>query len=79
MMEKLARERGRAAFDRTVFTVEPWSGAVPASDHDIAFLPAHRLAALIKANPKHAAVLKTLSDDDLGAVIAHVIELAGKK
>ena len=49
MMEKLARERGRAAFDRTVFTVEPWSGAVPASDDDIAFLPAHRLAALIKA------------------------------
>ena len=49
MMEKLARERGRAAFDRAVFTVEPWSGAVPASDDDIAFLPAHRLAALIKA------------------------------
>lgn len=49
MMEKLARERGRAAFDRAVFTVEPWSGGVPASDDDIAFLPAHRLAALIKA------------------------------
>jgi Asp-tRNA(Asn)/Glu-tRNA(Gln) amidotransferase A subunit family amidase len=49
MMEKLARERGRAAFDRTVFSVEPWSGAVPGSDEDLAFLPAHRLAALIKA------------------------------
>ena len=49
MMERLARERGRAAFDRTVFTVEPWSGAVPASDDDLAFLPAHRLASLLKA------------------------------
>ena len=49
MMEKLARERGRAAFDRTVFTVEPWSGAVPTSPDDLAFLPAHRLAALLKA------------------------------
>jgi Asp-tRNA(Asn)/Glu-tRNA(Gln) amidotransferase A subunit family amidase len=48
-MEKLARERGRAAFDRTVFVVEPWTGAVPASPDEIAFLPAHRLSALLKA------------------------------
>ncbi len=48
LMEKLARERGRAAFDRTVFTVEPWKGTVPASADEIAFLPAHRLSALIK-------------------------------
>ena len=49
LMEKLARERGRSAFDRAVFTVEKFSGAVPTSDEDIAFLPAHRLSALIKA------------------------------
>lgn len=49
MVEKLARERGRAAFDRAVFTVEPWSGPVPASPEDLAFLPAHRLSALIRA------------------------------
>ncbi|MCX5768404.1 MAG: amidase [Gemmatimonadetes bacterium] len=49
MMEKLARERGRAAFDRAVFTVEPWKGAVPTNPDDIAYLPAHRLSALIKA------------------------------
>jgi Asp-tRNA(Asn)/Glu-tRNA(Gln) amidotransferase A subunit family amidase len=49
MMEKLARERGRAAFERSVFTVEPWSGPVPTSADEIAFLPAHRLAALVKA------------------------------
>jgi len=48
LIEKLARERGRAAFDRAPFVVEKWSGAVPASDEDIAFLPAHRLAALLK-------------------------------
>lgn len=49
MMERLAKERGRAAFERSVFTVQPWTGPVPASDDEIAFLPAHRLAALIKA------------------------------
>ncbi|MBI3504269.1 MAG: amidase [Proteobacteria bacterium] len=48
-MEKLAKARGRAAFDRAVFTVEPWKGAVPTNPDDIAFLPAHRLSALIKA------------------------------
>jgi len=49
IMEKLAKARGRAAFDRGVFTVEPWQGAVPTNPDDIAFLPAHRLSALIKA------------------------------
>lgn len=48
MMEKLARERGRAAFDRSVFVVEPWHGAVPTAADEIAFLPAHRLSALLK-------------------------------
>ncbi len=48
LMEKLARERGRAAFDRAVFTVPKFSGAVPTNPDDIAFLPAHRLAALIR-------------------------------
>lgn len=57
MMEKLARERGRAAFDRSEFTVEPWRGPAPASDDEIAFLPAHRLAALIKARSLSSARL----------------------
>lgn len=48
IMEKLARERGRAAFDRAMFTVEKFTGAVPTNADDIAFLPAHRLAAMIK-------------------------------
>ncbi|MDQ8153398.1 MAG: amidase [Gemmatimonadota bacterium] len=49
LLDTLLRERGAAAFARTAFTVRPFKGAVPASDEDIAFLPAHRQAALIKA------------------------------
>jgi hypothetical protein len=49
LMEKLAKERGHAAFERAVFTVEKWNGAVPTNPDEIAFLPAHRLSALIKA------------------------------
>ncbi|HEU4990382.1 MAG TPA: amidase [Gemmatimonadaceae bacterium] len=49
LMEKLVRERGAAAFTRGTYEPEPWKGAVPATDDEIAFLPAHRLSALIKA------------------------------
>ena len=49
LMEKVVREHGPAAFTRATFTVTPWSGTVPASPDEIAFLPAHRLSALIKA------------------------------
>lgn len=49
LMEKLVHEQGAAAFKRATFTVEPWTGPVPTSPEEIAFLPAHRLAALIKA------------------------------
>jgi Asp-tRNA(Asn)/Glu-tRNA(Gln) amidotransferase A subunit family amidase len=48
-LEKIRKERGSAAFDRAKFTVEPWTGKVPATEEDIAFLPVHRLAALIQA------------------------------
>jgi Asp-tRNA(Asn)/Glu-tRNA(Gln) amidotransferase A subunit family amidase len=49
LMEKLVRQRGAAAFDRGSYEPEPWAGAVPTSDDEIAFLPAHRLSALLKA------------------------------
>jgi Asp-tRNA(Asn)/Glu-tRNA(Gln) amidotransferase A subunit family amidase len=49
LMEKLVRERGARAFERSPFAVAAWSGAMPTSDEEIAFLPAHRLAALIRA------------------------------
>jgi Asp-tRNA(Asn)/Glu-tRNA(Gln) amidotransferase A subunit family amidase len=48
-MEKLARERGRAAFDRTPIRIEPWQGAVPSAEEEVAFLPVHRLAALVQS------------------------------
>ncbi len=49
LMDKLLRERGAAAFQRATFTVEPWTGPVPTDPETIAYLPAHRLSALIKA------------------------------
>jgi Asp-tRNA(Asn)/Glu-tRNA(Gln) amidotransferase A subunit family amidase len=49
LMEKLWREHGPALFERTEIEVEPWQGAVPADETDIAFLPVHRLAALLRA------------------------------
>jgi Asp-tRNA(Asn)/Glu-tRNA(Gln) amidotransferase A subunit family amidase len=48
-LEKLVRERGKEAFDRAKFKIEPWKGRVPATEEEIAFLPVHRLAALLKA------------------------------
>ncbi len=48
LMERLARERGRPAFERGPFEVQPWSGPVPSLPEDLAYLPAHRLAALLR-------------------------------
>ncbi|HUF47495.1 MAG TPA: amidase [Vicinamibacterales bacterium] len=48
-LERLARERGRQAFERTTMRVEPWRGPVPTDEGAIAFLPVHRLAALLEA------------------------------
>ena len=49
LMEKLIREKGAAAFQRSTFVVDKWTGPVPTSPDEIAFLPAHRLSALIQA------------------------------
>jgi hypothetical protein len=60
LMEKLVKEHGAKAFDRSSFAVEKWTGAVPTSDEAIAFLPAHRLAALIKAKKITSVRLTTI-------------------
>ncbi len=60
LMEKMVKEHGTKAFDRALFTVEKWSGAVPTSDEAIAFLPAHRLSALIKARKITSTRLTTI-------------------
>jgi Asp-tRNA(Asn)/Glu-tRNA(Gln) amidotransferase A subunit family amidase len=60
LLEKMYREKGVAAFERQPFAwndsakgafhLKPWgNAALPSSDDEIAFLPAHRLSALIKA------------------------------
>lgn len=48
LMEKLIEERGAEAFARRPIEVEPWEGPVPSSEVDLAFLPVHRLAALVR-------------------------------
>src|SRR4051812_5973119 len=48
LMEKLIAERGAEAFKRDTFVVEKWSGPVPTNPDEIAYLPAHRLSALVK-------------------------------
>ena len=48
-LEKIARERGREAFERSRFTVEGWRGPVPTLEEEIAYLPVHRLAALLQS------------------------------
>jgi hypothetical protein len=48
LFEKLIKERGAAAFARATYTPVRWTGAVPTSPEEIAFLPAHRLSVLIR-------------------------------
>ena len=49
LMERLITERGAAAFKRSAFAVAPWVGAAPTDPEALAFLPAHRISALIRA------------------------------
>ncbi len=49
LMDRLIHERGAAAFARAKFAVQPWTGPVPTDPDTLAFLPAHRLSALIAA------------------------------
>src|ERR1043165_6841764 len=54
LLEKTYREKGVAAFNRQPFAwnnttpgafhLAPWTGTLPSTDEEIAFLPAHRLA-----------------------------------
>jgi Asp-tRNA(Asn)/Glu-tRNA(Gln) amidotransferase A subunit family amidase len=49
LMERMVKEHGVHAFDRTPYLPARWSGTVPSSDEEIAFLPAHRLSAMLRA------------------------------
>jgi len=48
LLEKLWKEEGGSPFERTPFEIEAWSGPVPGIEEEVAFLPVHRLAALIR-------------------------------
>jgi len=65
LMEKLVREKGPAAFQRATFPLAAWSGPVPTSDEDLAFLPAHRISALIKAKKLTSARITKIYLDRL--------------
>lgn len=65
LMERLVREHGPAAFTRTPLLPERWKGAVPAAPDDLAFLPAHRLAALLRARQITSTQLTRLYLDRL--------------
>ncbi len=49
LYERLWREHGARAFERETIAVDSWSGPAPATEEELAFLPAHRLGALIRA------------------------------
>ena len=49
LMEKMWHETGGNPFERVDIEIERWSGPVPDNEVDLAFLPVHRLAALIRA------------------------------
>jgi Asp-tRNA(Asn)/Glu-tRNA(Gln) amidotransferase A subunit family amidase len=48
LLEKMWREDGGSPFERSPFEIEPWSGPVPGAEEDVAYLPVHRLAALVR-------------------------------
>jgi len=47
LLEKYWRA-GTNPFEKTPIDVEPWEGPVPSNEEEIAFLPVHRLSALVK-------------------------------
>jgi hypothetical protein len=75
LLEKTYREKGVAAFTRQPFAwnsttkgafhLAPWSGNLPSTDEEIAFLPAHRLGVAIKAGKLTSMRLTTIYLDRL--------------
>ena len=60
LMEKLIHQHGAKAFERSAFPIPRFTGRMPTSDEEIAFLPAHRLSALIKARKISSVRLTTI-------------------
>ena len=65
LMEKLWRDTGGNPFERTDIDLERWSGPVPTSEEDLAFLPVHRLSALIRTRQVSSSELTEVYLDRL--------------
>jgi Asp-tRNA(Asn)/Glu-tRNA(Gln) amidotransferase A subunit family amidase len=48
-LQGVLKTHGPGAFQRTAMVIPPYDGPMPASEEDLAFLPVHRLAALVAA------------------------------
>lgn len=48
LMERFWRETDGRPFERVPIEIDPWTGPPPASEEELAFLPVHRLAALLR-------------------------------
>ena len=48
LFERMLREHGPDAFGNRPIPIDPWSGPPPTDPGEIAFLPVHRLAALVR-------------------------------
>ena len=60
LMDKLWREYDGNPFQRDPIAIDPWEGPTPTNEEDIAFLPVHRLAALIRERRISAVELTEL-------------------
>lgn len=65
LLERLVRQHGASAFSRVALMPERWTGTVPAAADELAFLPAHRLSALLRARRVSSVQLTTLYLDRL--------------
>ena len=65
LMEKLWRDTGGNPFQRSEIDLERWSGPVPTSEEDLAFLPVHRLSALIRTRQVSSSELTEVYLDRL--------------
>jgi Asp-tRNA(Asn)/Glu-tRNA(Gln) amidotransferase A subunit family amidase len=83
LYEKILREKGPSAFDRKTIDVAPWGNApVPSNAADLAFLPAHRIGALIRERKISSMDITEIYLDRLrrynGTLLAAVTVLEGR-
>lgn len=48
LVERMWREHGSSLFESSEIAISPWEGPVPSDPEELAFLPVHRLSALLR-------------------------------